>query len=49
MLGAHQGSYAHRSLLQGSSKVPASEAESALEHNEEIIQLALLDEEEAES
>lgn len=45
----YQGSYAHRSLLQGSSKVPASESESAPEHNEEMIQLALLDEEEAES
>jgi hypothetical protein len=45
----YQGSYAHHSLLQGSSEVPTSEAESALEHNEEMIQLALLDEEEAES
>jgi len=44
-----QGSYAHRSLLQGSSKVPASEPESASEHSEEMIQLALLEEEEAES
>lgn len=45
----YQGSHASRSLLQSSSKVPISELESASEQAEDVIQLALLGQEEAES
>ncbi len=48
-LREYQGSWAHRSLLQGSSQGTISEPERASEPAEDVIQLALLAEEEAES
>ena len=48
-LREYQGSSAHRSLRQNSSKMPSGEHENTLEAVEDVIQLALLAEEEAES
>jgi TnpA family transposase len=45
----YQGPYVHRFLLQSASKVPASEPESISKDSEDVIQLALLEEEDTES